>query len=277
MSKESIQQAALDDPNMPEVNEAEYQEIANEPSKQEIIDKAEQGQADSAPANEATQNDGEYIDPDKLDPNVQARFNKLTAEKYAERRKREEAEKKLAEYEKGNQNQSTPQTATEPTLEQFDYDEEKYQSALIDFKVQQGIQNATQNQQQTQQNEKPVIDPVIQETFNTQLTEFQKQASDYQDVIQNIPELPDHTFNAVMQAGPKVAYYLGKHLDIADELASLDPVNGVMKIGQISAQLSAKPQPVKTSAAPEPIEPIGSGGGGSKSIEEMSMEEIYNL
>jgi len=50
-----------------------------------------------------------------------------------------------------------------------------------------------------------------------------------------------------------------------------------MKLGQISASLGSKKTETKTSAAPDPIEPVGSSGSLNKPVEEMSMEEIYNM
>jgi len=50
-----------------------------------------------------------------------------------------------------------------------------------------------------------------------------------------------------------------------------------MQLGAISARLGAVKPNIAPSAAPEPIEPISSGGSVSKDIGDMSMEEIYGL
>jgi len=145
---------------------------------------------------------------------------------------------------------------------------------LIDYKV-----NLKADQIQQQQAKARVQQESQQraEGFNLKVAEFTEKAPDYEEVVGNIPQLPNDTLNAIMQndKGVELAYYLGKHLDVADEIATADPMVAAMKLGQISAQLTATTKTV-TSAAPEPIEPVGSGGVSNKAAEEMSMEEIYN-
>jgi hypothetical protein len=85
---------------------------------------------------------------------------------------------------------------------------------------------------------------------------------DYQETIALIPPLPKDTLQTLMQAenGPKLAYYLGKHLDVADEISRLPPTIAAMRLGEISVHLSNKNPTTKPSAAPDPINPINSGG-----------------
>jgi hypothetical protein len=63
-----------------------------------------------------------------------------------------------------------------------------------------------------------------------------------------------------MPNGAEVAYFLGQHLDVADEIATANPMMAAMRLGEIRAQLAnGKPKP-KPSAAPDPIAPISAGG-----------------
>ncbi|MEE8207806.1 MAG: hypothetical protein V3T88_02435 [Nitrosomonadaceae bacterium] len=255
---------AAQDPNMPPTDETEV----TAPAETEVTPEPE-GQAETATA--PVEKEGSFVNTDS--EKVQARINKITAEKYAEKRRADEAERKLSERDV----QPTPQpTQTgEPKLEDFDYDESAHTNALIDYKVN---QKAEQIQQQQQQATSQAQAKQTSDDFNTKVAAFAEKATDYQQVVANIPQLPEDTLNAVMQSdkGPELAYYLGKHLDIADEIATASPMVAAMKLGQISAQLSAPVTATKTSAAPDPIEPIESGSSLSKNVEEMSMDEIYN-
>jgi len=115
-----------------------------------------------------------------------------------------------------------------------------------------------------------------QANFVKKEAEFIKQAPDYDQVVANVPKLAQEALDVVMHTGdgPQLAYYLGKHLDVADDVASLSPAMAAMKLGQISAQLSATVNKTVTSAAPEPIVPVESGGSLSKSDEDKSIDEI---
>jgi len=203
-------------------------------------------------------------EPDeKLTSRGQERFNKITADKYAEKRRADAAEEELNKL-KAQIPQPSVQSENAPTLEDFDFDDAKFNEALIDFKVN---KKAAQIQQQQEAAQVQVQGQQRAAAFNVKVAEFSKTAPDYQEVLANIPPLPPETLDAVMQAenGPQLAYYLGKHLDVADEIASASPMVAAMQLGAISARLAAAKPNAKQSAAPEPIDPISSGGAIPKS------------
>lgn len=73
--------------------------------------------------------------------------------------------------------------------------------------------------------------------------------------------------------GPKIAYYLGQHPELAERISKMHPVMQLMEIGKLEAQITA-PKPPKVSKTPEPIRiEKGSGEPQAKSVDEMSMEE----
>ena len=80
-----------------------------------------------------------------------------------------------------------------------------------------------------------------------------------------MPELPAGVADALIQSenGPELIYHLGTHLDQADKLANMSPTQAIMELGKISATMNAAPQK-KTSAAPEPIQTLNSGGASSE-------------
>lgn len=249
--------AALEvDSNMPPVDEAEVIE--------------EKIEAESAPAEQVDA----PVEPE-LSARGQERFNKITADKYAEKRRADAAEERIKELE-STIIPNKPVSDSAPTLESFDYDESKYNEALIDYKVN---QKALEIQQQQAAESAKVENRARAAAFNAKVAKLTETAADYQEVVGGIPQLPTDTLNAIMQAekGPELAYYLGKHLDVADEIASASPFVAAMRLGEISAKLGAVQTKTVQSAAPDPIEPISSGGSLSKDMGEMSMEEIYNL
>jgi len=260
---------AAQDPMMPPMDDMEATEQTEATTTPET-----EGQAETAPAT-VEKEKGDFVSPEDISEKTQSRINKITAEKYAEKRRADENEKALNEY-KAQQPSQPIQSGQEPKLEDFDYDDAAFTSALIDHRVN---QKASEIQKQQQQAQSQAQAQQTSDDFNTKVAEFEQKATDYQQVVANIPQLPSETLNAVMQSekGPELAYYLGKHLDIADELANAPPMVAAMKLGQISAQLSATVTTNKTSAAPDPIEPIESGSSLSKKTEDMSMEEIFSM
>lgn len=79
-------------------------------------------------------------------------------------------------------------------------------------------------------------------------------------------------FIADSDAGPDVAYYLGKHPSEAARIAQMSPIKAARELTRIEAELSNKP-PVKTSNAPAPISPIGNRGAVQTSLANMDFAE----
>ena len=200
---------------------------------------------------------GEVTEEAPKKDRFQDRINKVTADKWEATRRAEAAEAKLAEM----QTQPAPiQQSAEPTLESCDFDEAKFQSELIDFKVEQKAQSMQQQQQVTRDNQAQA------QTVNNFNEASAKFASDndienFNDVIGKIPTLQPTVLQAVMEdsKGPELAHYLGTHLDQADSISQMNPIAAAIEIGRISAKLS-EPKQIKTSSAPDPIEEIASGG-----------------
>lgn len=191
---------------------------------------------------------------------VQERINRITAEKWAEKRRAEELERKLAEMQ--NNTQAQPQAGKEPTLEQFDYDDAAYNRAMVKYEVAKELEAS-----RAQENERKAQDSqsAAQEVFNQRVVEQTKKAPDYAEAVSDL-QLPDSVVTALIEAenGPELAYHLAKHKDLADSMFNMTPTQAHMKLGQITAQLLAK-QVIKPSAAPDPIDPISNGGASTGS------------
>ena len=101
---------------------------------------------------------------------------------------------------------------------------------------------------------------------------------DYDFVIESITSDPRLAQNATIRQallgldnGPEIAYVLGKNLDVAYEIANMNPIQAGMKLAEIINRA-----PRRTSNAPTPIKPItavGSTPGNRKDYSEMSTAE----
>ena len=246
--------AALVDENMPPLDDVINQE--------ELLTDAT---GESAPL---TVEDAPEVD------NTQKRINKITAEKYAEKRKAEDLQRR---YDELVANQKPIETKA-PTLEEFDYDEEAFNAASISYQVREGMATEAQRLQKegiaTQQE---AANQQRADSFNAQVAEVMLQHPDYQERIKTLPQFKQDTLDAIMSSdkGAEIALALSQDLDLAEEIANALPMVAAMKLGELSARLNMKTQ-IKTSAAPSPIEPLSSGGSLSKDYSEMTMDEIYN-
>jgi len=191
---------------------------------------------------------------------VQKRINKLTAEKYGEKRRADALQDELNGLKSSPSKQETDQPQGKPTLEQHDFDEGQYQSALIAYEVKQGIAAnnvaAQKAQSQADQNK-------IDSTYDDNEVKYATENPEYVNDVQNLPRFNNDTLSMIkaQDNAPNLVHYLGKNLDLAQTIASLDPISAAVQVGIISAKLSANIKPaVTTSTAADPIEPINSGG-----------------
>jgi hypothetical protein len=207
---------------------------------------------------------------------VQERMNKITADKHTERRAKEAEAKRADDLQAQlDKLEANKPTLTEPTLEGHDYDDEAFNAATVKFQVQEQVKGelASQKTQQEQLNQQAKKQQAL-DTFNERATALGK--DDFAEKANAVPELPPGVADAIMglENGAEMAYHLGTHLDQADALANMTPLAAMMELGKISAQMSVKPE-IKTSAAPDPIEPLGSGGSLSpQADDEMSIEDF---
>lgn len=260
------------------MNEAEQVEPLNE-LDQKIEDAMKEDNEESAPqleevpAVETPKNTAEGTQEAEKpkEDGFQKRINKVTADKWEATRRAEAAEAKLAEM----QTAQAPQQTVEPKLEDFDFDEQAHNSALIDYKVDQKAQSL-QKQQQDIQTEQAQAE--ITRKFTENSAKFAEDKPDFNDVLGKVPVLQPAVLNELMsrENGPELAYFLGTHSDVADEIIRMNPVAAGIKIGEISRKL-VEPKQIKPSSAPDPIEPVSSGGVVESDIgEEMSMDAWMN-
>jgi hypothetical protein len=222
-----------------------------------------EAQADEEPES-GEEDPAEQPDEDKVSKGVQKRINKFTREKY-------ELQARIRELEEEQAKNSPKTELKEPSLEDFNYDQGAYKQALIEY---------GSSQAQKQKTTAPQVDPVKAEkvaAFSQKLDAFKAKAPDYVDVVSQMP-ISQVGSDAILEMdnGPQVAYYLGNHLDLVDEINALGPVAAALKIADLSRKL--KPAEPKISTAPDPVTSIKSGGGKvTKNEDDMTVEELDAL
>lgn len=193
----------------------------------------------------------EETKPEVKEDGFQRRINKVTADKYFEKRRADELQQKLDEMQSKPEKMATGA----PKLEDFDHDEEAFNAANIKYQVNEAVTASSIEQQKAL--DKTSADKAQRE-FNERIVSLGK--DDFADVAGAVPQLPVGVADALVNSekGAELIYHLGTHLDQADKLANMSPQAAMMELGRISANMSATT--VKASAAPEPIAPLNSGG-----------------
>ena len=228
---------------------------------------------ESAPSEEQEETQQEEIpsEPVKVD-GFQKRINTVTRQKYAAENRADAAEEELRRLKV----ERPVLVGDVPTLEAFDYDEDKFQDAKIKHQV---AQEVSKFRQESEVNQAETVRNQASAEFARKVKEANIEG--YAEAIGNLVEsapIPSEVLTMIQQdeKGPELAYYLATNLDIASEIAEATPMQAALKLGKISARLAAQPKK-KLTKAPKPVETAGSGGGSGKSMEDMTMDEIYDL
>ena len=189
--------------------------------------------------------------PKKPSGGFQRRIDELTRNwREAERRNDE-----LLSILKGNRaepEQKTPDRS--PTLEEFGYDETKYQAALTDY-----VRNLTKAEAKAifEQERQAVAQESRVKSFKQREAEFASEYEDYADKVYD-PSLPLSATVVEMIAesdiGPRVAYHLAENPDIARTLYSLSPTQAAREFGKLEVKLSrgSARKPISTAPPPPP-------------------------
>lgn len=226
------------------------------------------------PAPETTQADtAEQPDEDhKVPKGVQKRIDRLTRERY---RLQGELDAMRRQQVQAPERQAPQPTEGAPTPEQFQ-SYEQYLEAKAEWKAEQKVAEVLRRQQEsTKQQSAQAERAKLQQTWETRVDA----ATDLYDDFEEVALAPDLPVSGPMaealqraEKGADVLYYLGKHRDVAAQIASLDPFSAAIRIGEIAATL-ARPAPKKTTSAPPPINPVGARATVSKDPDKMSTDE----
>jgi hypothetical protein len=201
---------------------------------------------------------------DKKDPWYKRRIDELTREKYEARRYAERLER-LLDHPQAAPQQAPPQPSSiqPPRPQDFiggEYDPQ-YIQAQIEYARVTAIEEARravameyeQRAQQAQQAQ------FLQQLESAEAAARAKHR-DYDVVIEGITQDPRLAQNPVIRQavlsaqGPEIAYVLGKNLEVAYELATMDPISAGMRLADVLAKSK------RTGTAPNPISPISQAG-----------------
>lgn len=152
-------------------------------------------------------------------------------------------------------------------------DDEAYLNAQIDHLAEKKAAEKFEQRTNATKAEK------AQEAFAEKAEGAKSRYADFDAVVSN----PALAINAGMvefisdsDAGPDLAYFLGKNPEKAAEIAALSPIKAARELTRIEAELAHKPTP-KTSSAPAPITPVGTRGSAPPSIANADFSEYKKL
>lgn len=149
-----------------------------------------------------------------------------------------ESEKEQMRARLGNDKQPEtrqPEAASvKPSRAQFQNDEE-YISALVRY------ERAEADKQEALQAEAAELKEVF-DSYNRRVAEAKAEIDDFDEVVGQSVQIPSEVVLAIreMDNGPYVAYYLGEHPEICEELVNMRPLSAVRRIERISDELSKK-------------------------------------
>lgn len=195
---------------------------------------------------------------------AQERINQVTA-------KRREAERVAKELQAENERLAerlAKLETTEPKLEDFDYDESRYQAALIAHHSKQVrkdelAENASDAKARLE-SVSTEAEAAKVETYSLRAAEFAEKAADFHQVVgtSNLP-VTDAVQDQILESdmGPEIAYYMAKNPGEGAKIAGLtNPMDAARAIGRLEARLS-QPPPKRTTQAPPPLKAVAGSTG----------------
>lgn len=144
-----------------------------------------------------------------------------------------------------------------PTLEQFEFDQERYIDALAEWKLNEATKAA---EAKRKEDESKTAAAKRRAAFDEKAAKYAADKADYHALISD-PTLPvsQAMAEAILDAeddGPALLYHLAQNRDEAARIFNLPERQAALALGRIVAKLSAPPPPVETPqipAAPKPV------------------------
>lgn len=236
----------------PQVEETDLAEQANA----EEVEAALVGETEEVSPVNTTETDENFIPDAEMSDRVKKRISRLTWEKHeAERQARAEAEALRAELEALKKAQ--PQVESpKPTMAQFDYDEEKYSEALVDWKVEQKLKGY---QPQAAPDPKLADEQAQAEAWRQKAVKYAESNPEYIELVQQRSNALTSQSVAAYVASSEVGTKLHHHLlDNFSELVRIQQLPEWQQGAEL-AKIEAGLTRVKTKAkskAPEPVKPL---------------------
>lgn len=221
----------------------------------------------AAPAEPPAEPTEPIVDPAKPKQTVQERINEITY-KMREEEREKEYWKNLALGEKEPLDPPPPKPSTEGRPSQVNYESvEEYEDALFDWR---DAKRNSETLAKTQEEEKK---EALSE-FNKNAAKLRAEHEDFDEVI-NAPVFTDPMKDALFASenGPLVAYHIAKNREVADKIKTLSPERQIYEMGKLEERLILAQKTIKTTAAPEPIIPVGTTGAPEIDPSKMNTED----
>lgn len=154
-----------------------------------------------------------------------------------------------------------PEPLKPPTRAEHDYDDDKYQAALIAYTEQVAERKA---QELLDKRERDAQETAKKKTFQERMDSYAKSKPGFYEKVgrEDLTFFDGPVLKAIQSSeiGPEIAEYLAENEDKGRAIAQLDPFLVAKEIGRIEAQLEAAkappPAPPKPSSAPPPVPKI---------------------
>lgn len=219
---------------------------------------------------------------------------KVVRELITQRRKRQEAERRIAELEAERQyfkgladgrgkgedpprveNPSEPQVPVAPQLDQFETYAE-YEAAKDDFLVRKAKFEFAQEQKAAEQRRYAMS---AEEKYQKRLSDAAKEDPEILDVAASLRVSPIMA-TLVKESDHAVALirWMDQHAEETARIAGMTPLQAAREIGIIEARLSYAPKPEapkKVSSAPEPVKPVSTSSPAPVDEDDLPMEEYH--
>lgn len=203
-------------------------------------------------------------------------LHKLRADRRAEKEEKERLQKQNEELLRqlslvGNVQKAEP--ATVPTLESCDYDESKYQAALVQYQQQTLEQKLAEiEQKRLQEQRAKIVQQQLEqsvaehyqrvETLGVSAEEFIPAEKTLRDTFGDVAI--DQMIDAIGDGSEKVVYHLGLNQSERDKVAQLvqqDPsgLKAMTYLGRLAVKLSSEAPQKKISQAPAADRPVSGG------------------
>lgn len=197
----------------------------------------------------------------------------------AELRGRLSAQPQQPQHREPEQPQGPPQAPKEDDFEDWN----EYQYAVSRHNIETAKWEIRQEYQQSQQHEHQQRQQAdLASNWQKQAAQAAQEMPDFNEVMDNPLFVQSPTVVEAVQSsdvGGKLAYYLGTHLDVANKINNMSPIQAARELGRIEAALLAapKPEPPRTvSQAPAPVTVAPHGGNVEDTpLGELPMEEFF--
>lgn len=256
-------------------------EIEKTPSHDENADSSTAPVVEAKPEGGAETSATETTEPPKKN-RFQERINQLTQERFKERQENADLKARLDKLE-----QVKPEVTTEPrvapneddfdSLTEYHTANAKYYADVSGDAAQAKVTAAdSATKEQTAQTQRDDEVQTKKAAFDKNLESNRANFADFEDVAYGHQfmdlDLAVQIFDLSKEKQLEVAYHLGSHLDEAERIFSLTPVQRARELTKLEFQVEAL-KPKKVSDAPDPINPLGNSETVQTDPDKMTADE----